>query len=116
MLDLTFRNIDSAARRRRRDVGDLCGGFLAEPAIVDSAERAPDERRNPEQPELRQRPAADEQRTAGRARPVKRRLDYVAWAHRVVDGLRGANPWLEQHFDEAARSAEESVRVVRSGA
>ena len=47
---------------------------------------------------------------------VKRRLDYVAWARRVVDGLRGANPWLEERFDEAAKSAEESVRVVRSGA
>jgi GTP diphosphokinase / guanosine-3',5'-bis(diphosphate) 3'-diphosphatase len=42
---------------------------------------------------------------------VKRRLDYVAWARRVVVGLRGANPWLEERFDEAAKSAEESVRV-----
>ena len=33
---------------------------------------------------------------------VKRRIEYVQWARRVVDGLRGANPKLEVQFDEAA--------------
>jgi GTP diphosphokinase / guanosine-3',5'-bis(diphosphate) 3'-diphosphatase len=41
---------------------------------------------------------------------VKRRLDYIDWACRVVDGLRGANKQLEDQFDEAARLAEQSLR------
>lgn len=34
--------------------------------------------------------------------PEQRRTEYVAWASRVVDVCRGANPWLESQFDEAA--------------
>jgi (p)ppGpp synthase/HD superfamily hydrolase len=41
---------------------------------------------------------------------VKRRLEYIDWARRVVDGLRGANKQLEDQFDEAARLAEQSLR------
>ena len=41
---------------------------------------------------------------------VKRRLDYVDWARKVVSGLRGANPMLEEEFDRAAAAAEESFR------
>jgi (p)ppGpp synthase/HD superfamily hydrolase len=37
---------------------------------------------------------------------VKRRLEYVAWARAVVQGLRGVNPMLEQAFDAAANDAE----------
>lgn len=33
---------------------------------------------------------------------MKRRADYLDWARRVVDGCRGASPWLEDQFDEAA--------------
>src|SRR6266404_1365406 len=33
---------------------------------------------------------------------VERRQEYVEWAKRVVAGLRGASPWLEGQFDEAA--------------
>ena len=40
---------------------------------------------------------------------VKRRLEYVEWARQVVDGLRGANSWLEAQFDKAADVAEGSV-------
>ena len=40
---------------------------------------------------------------------VKRRLEYVAWARDVAEGLRGANPWLEAEFDKAADVAEGSV-------
>ena len=32
----------------------------------------------------------------------ERRLEYIDWAERVVIGLRGVNPELERHFDEAA--------------
>jgi (p)ppGpp synthase/HD superfamily hydrolase len=35
----------------------------------------------------------------------QRRADYVAWAREVVDGCRGANPWLEGQFDVAAAAA-----------
>lgn len=37
--------------------------------------------------------------------PQERRLEYIEWAERVVDGLRGVNPELERHFDEAAAKA-----------
>lgn len=40
---------------------------------------------------------------------VERRFEYVTWAKAVVTGLRGASPWLEQQFDEAAITAEESL-------
>lgn len=33
----------------------------------------------------------------------RRRLAYVEWAARVVEGCRGADPALERRFDEAAR-------------
>jgi len=40
---------------------------------------------------------------------VERRLEYVAWAKRVVAGLRGTSPWLEQQFDEAVDQAVRSL-------
>ncbi|MFL5337871.1 MAG: HD domain-containing protein [Geminicoccaceae bacterium] len=36
----------------------------------------------------------------------ERRHGYIAWARAVVAGLRGASPWLEAQFDEAADAAE----------
>jgi (p)ppGpp synthase/HD superfamily hydrolase len=44
---------------------------------------------------------------------VKRRLEYVAWARMVTEGLTGASPWLEQEFDQAAKEAERSAVYVR---
>jgi len=43
---------------------------------------------------------------------VKRRLEYISWAKRVVAGLRGASPWLEKQFDHAALEAERSINVI----
>jgi (p)ppGpp synthase/HD superfamily hydrolase len=40
---------------------------------------------------------------------VERRREYVEWAKKVVAGLRGTSPWLEQQFDDASKNAEESV-------
>ena len=40
---------------------------------------------------------------------VQRRLEYVDWAKRVVAGLRGTSPWLEQRFDDAAGEAVRSL-------
>jgi hypothetical protein len=40
---------------------------------------------------------------------IKRKLDYIDWAKRVVAGLGGASPWLEQQFDRAAEEAERSI-------
>jgi (p)ppGpp synthase/HD superfamily hydrolase len=34
----------------------------------------------------------------------ERRDDYVAWARQVVEGCRGANAWLVEQFDAAARA------------
>jgi len=42
---------------------------------------------------------------------VKRRLEYIRWTEKVVAGLRGASPWLEQQFDRAAEEAERSLHV-----
>jgi (p)ppGpp synthase/HD superfamily hydrolase len=41
---------------------------------------------------------------------VKRRIEYVQWAKKVVEGLRGVNPKLEAQFEEAAQAAERSLR------
>jgi GTP diphosphokinase / guanosine-3',5'-bis(diphosphate) 3'-diphosphatase len=40
---------------------------------------------------------------------VRRRLEYIEWASRVVDGLRGTSAFLEKQFDEAARAAKQSL-------
>jgi guanosine-3',5'-bis(diphosphate) 3'-pyrophosphohydrolase len=40
-------------------------------------------------------------------RSVRRRIEYIEWARKVVDGLRGASASLEKQFDEAARAAEQ---------
>ena len=34
---------------------------------------------------------------------LQRRRDYVAWSENVINGLRGSNTGLEQHFDELCR-------------
>ena len=44
---------------------------------------------------------------------VKRRLDYVDWARKVVSGLRGANRMLEEEFDRAAAAAEEVIQTLK---
>jgi hypothetical protein len=41
---------------------------------------------------------------------VKRRIEYVEFAWKVVAGLRGINSQLEEQFDEAARAADRSFR------
>jgi guanosine-3',5'-bis(diphosphate) 3'-pyrophosphohydrolase len=40
---------------------------------------------------------------------VRRKIEYIEWARKVVQGLRGANPALEKQFDEAARVAGQSL-------
>jgi guanosine-3',5'-bis(diphosphate) 3'-pyrophosphohydrolase len=40
---------------------------------------------------------------------VRRKLEYIDWARKVVQGLRPANAALERQFDEAARAAEQSL-------
>jgi hypothetical protein len=47
---------------------------------------------------------------------VKRRLEYIDWAKKVVQGLRGACPWLEEQFDRAVEDAERSLAVPKSRA
>ena len=39
----------------------------------------------------------------------ERRLEYVNWGERVIDGLRGVNPNLENHFDELVAAAREAI-------
>jgi guanosine-3',5'-bis(diphosphate) 3'-pyrophosphohydrolase len=45
--------------------------------------------------------------------PVKRRLEYVAWARRVSEGLTGVSQWLEGQFEQAAKEAERSTVFQR---
>ena len=45
---------------------------------------------------------------------VRRRLEYIGWTRAVVAGLRGACPWLEQQFDDAAAEAEASLAVRKA--
>ncbi len=40
---------------------------------------------------------------------VERRLDYLYWAREVVARCRGASPWLEALFDEAATHLAQTV-------
>jgi hypothetical protein len=40
---------------------------------------------------------------------IERRLEYVAWAKKVVAGVRGTSPWLERQFDEAADQTMRSL-------
>ncbi len=44
--------------------------------------------------------------------PAERRTEYLAWAQRVVAGCRGANPWLEAQFDQAAAALAEREGVT----
>jgi GTP diphosphokinase / guanosine-3',5'-bis(diphosphate) 3'-diphosphatase len=45
---------------------------------------------------------------------LERREDYVTWAGKVVDGLRGANETLEQHFDKVFSQAIEKIKKERA--
>ena len=40
---------------------------------------------------------------------VRRKIEYIKWARKVVAGLGPANAILEKHFDEAAQAAENSL-------
>jgi (p)ppGpp synthase/HD superfamily hydrolase len=42
---------------------------------------------------------------------VERRLEYVAWAKKVIAGVRGTSPWLEQQFDDAAEQAVQAISL-----
>jgi GTP diphosphokinase / guanosine-3',5'-bis(diphosphate) 3'-diphosphatase len=44
---------------------------------------------------------------------IKRRLEYVDWARRVSEGLKGVSHWLEGEFDQAAKEAERSTAFHR---
>jgi len=39
----------------------------------------------------------------------ERRLEYVEWGEKVINGLRGVNSDLENHFDELVASAREAI-------
>ncbi len=40
----------------------------------------------------------------------ERRIEYVNWGERVVNGLRGANGDLEKHFDDLIESAKQKFQ------
>ncbi|HEX8636830.1 MAG TPA: HD domain-containing protein [Pyrinomonadaceae bacterium] len=41
---------------------------------------------------------------------IERRLEYIDWGVNVVDGLRGANKNLENHFDELIEKARREIK------
>jgi hypothetical protein len=43
---------------------------------------------------------------------MQRRIDYVIWTRKVVQGLRGASGLLEQEFDRAAADAERTISLA----
>jgi guanosine-3',5'-bis(diphosphate) 3'-pyrophosphohydrolase len=47
--------------------------------------------------------------------PMQRRVDYVNWTTKVVQGLRGASDLLERQFDRAAADAERSIPLAAEG-
>jgi len=46
---------------------------------------------------------------------LQRRIDYVDWAERVVNKLRGSNPLLEQHFDKVCKKVKEYLEREKNG-
>jgi GTP diphosphokinase / guanosine-3',5'-bis(diphosphate) 3'-diphosphatase len=40
---------------------------------------------------------------------LERKQEYVAWSRQVVAGVRGASPWLEAEFDQAAAIASDAL-------
>lgn len=40
----------------------------------------------------------------------ERRIEYINWGERVVNGLRGANAELEKHFDELVAAARVKIQ------
>src|SRR5215469_10922371 len=47
--------------------------------------------------------------------PMQRRVDYVSWTTKVVQGLRGASGLLEQEFDRAAADADRTIPLAAEG-
>jgi hypothetical protein len=43
---------------------------------------------------------------------MQRRIDYVIWTSKVVEGLSGASRLLEQEFDRAAADAERTIPLA----
>ncbi|MCY7345417.1 MAG: HD domain-containing protein [Pyrinomonadaceae bacterium] len=41
---------------------------------------------------------------------AERRIEYINWGERVVDGLRGANANLETHFDNLIAAAKQNFQ------
>ena len=41
---------------------------------------------------------------------LERRIEYVNWGERVINGLRGVNANLEEHFDELIASARQKFQ------
>ena len=89
--------------------------LVAEPAINHAAENPADQRRDPEQPELLDRCAADNERRAGEARRIDRRIGHrnvTRWMsvrHRpIAIGAKpsGARPCVEPRItNRNARSS-----------
>jgi (p)ppGpp synthase/HD superfamily hydrolase len=44
---------------------------------------------------------------------VNRRLEYIDWANRVSEGLRGVSEWMEGEFEQAAKEANRSTLFNR---
>jgi (p)ppGpp synthase/HD superfamily hydrolase len=48
-------------------------------------------------------------------RPLQRRIDYVTWTTKVVQGLRGTSGLLEAEFDRATADAERTIPLAAEG-
>ena len=46
---------------------------------------------------------------------LQRRSEYLAWADRVVMGLRGCNQQMEEHYDAVMRKARQNLEAEERG-
>jgi (p)ppGpp synthase/HD superfamily hydrolase len=45
--------------------------------------------------------------------PLERRLEYLDWTEKVIDGLRGSNPALEAYYDQILDEGRQALAIAQ---